>query len=800
MEIKNILNEDFDYESDSWNDGEVEQGKSFFEDGYDWKWMRRVGDVVHLDFDNWAVWMAFRPEDENNIHGRNVVAFFIVDEDTGFIDWGPCETYEEANEFLESKKNDWEMDESLNEDLSYYQDRVEKLLASDLVDTVEEDEFNGQEAFRLISNNGKVLYLVPSTLSQVDVYDESGKELKRLVSWRDIVDEFVDDSEATYICQLVGGKYEGTYTEEEAKALPCFHGEYSRDWSKERAAGGFVNRKELDNKPEFEGYLGPMFGGWADGHKLILRYETQEVYDRLSEKLHSTLHERGLTRAEKHNRNMEKMFAYKKQIDHKMMQFLRDNSDMSEDDIQKAYDDDKLSLVINNLGLKDAFWGTDYKSIKESDEEQPYTKKQVEQDLKSITHNFTDKEGDLKCGFEEEKNFGVEILKKHYKVVEVSGDDRREGTWYHISYAEPKTLKEAFSSNINLDKVVMNVANLLDDSKLGDNWIEVFPTADAYPIGNGEYGIRLEITGADESARKAYFRTKNGRVEVAFVNGSEAMCDDEREIARFIAGEYGLNLNESKSTNEDFNKYRDEEGHLLADKWYASVYPDDEVGIEQLSGLTMDDILKDRNLVGHCDTQVRDRVYKQLDKYSPMIRESKCIEEANARIKINPNSKMKEIEIEDESEVGSVGHPIAKLSDYSAGKLGESKSSKEDSESETILTICPNCQGDRFNDETGLCVDCGYDEKAHGEMDESMDEGFNDYIYLFPELIDDDIKMLAGYNLKYLGMNHGTDGSEDNWVVYGAKEDIEKYAEKYLGYELHPDYLYEYDDFAGEIV
>ena len=70
--------------------------------------MRRVGDVVHLDFDNWAVWMAFRPEDENNIHGKNVVAFFIVDEDTGFIDWGPCDTYEEAKEFLSENKSEFQ--------------------------------------------------------------------------------------------------------------------------------------------------------------------------------------------------------------------------------------------------------------------------------------------------------------------------------------------------------------------------------------------------------------------------------------------------------------------------------------------------------------------------------------------------------------------------------------------------------------------------------------------------------------------------------------------------------------------
>ncbi len=70
----------------------------------------------------------------------------------------------------------------------------------------------------------------------------------------------------------------------------------------------------------------------------------------------SSLNERGLTRSERHNRNMEKTFDYKKQTDNKMMQFLRDNSDMSEEEIKKAYDDDKLGLVIKELGLHDAFW------------------------------------------------------------------------------------------------------------------------------------------------------------------------------------------------------------------------------------------------------------------------------------------------------------------------------------------------------------------------------------------------------------------------------------------------------------
>lgn len=107
-------------------------------------------------------------------------------------------------------------------------------------------------------------------------------------------------------------------------------------------------------------------------------------------------------------------------------------------------DIDYDSIVWENEEVEemDEKLSTSTKTLRESDETTPYTKEEVERELKSITHNFTDKKGELKCGFEEEKNLGVEILKQHYNVVEVSGDDRREGTWYHISFAKPKLNEE----------------------------------------------------------------------------------------------------------------------------------------------------------------------------------------------------------------------------------------------------------------------------------------------------------------------------------------------------------------------
>lgn len=72
-------------------------------------------------------------------------------------------------------------------------------------------------------------------------------------------------------------------------------------------------------------------------------------------------------------------------------------------------------------------------------------------------------------------------------------------------------------------------------------------------------------------------------------------------------------------------------------------------------------------------------------------------------------------------------------------------------------------------------------------------------IYLFPELTDEDIDILKTYGLQLLGINHGAYGDEENWAVKGSESSLRMFADNYLGYELHPDYLYAEDDFAGDI-
>lgn len=105
--------DDFTYEIDDFDDGtEVEKGKMFVEGGNEYTWARYITSQ-RMDFDDWAVWEAYNEDTKQN-------QYFVVEQDTGFIDWGPCDTIKEAVDFLESKYDEYldddEMEESLNED------------------------------------------------------------------------------------------------------------------------------------------------------------------------------------------------------------------------------------------------------------------------------------------------------------------------------------------------------------------------------------------------------------------------------------------------------------------------------------------------------------------------------------------------------------------------------------------------------------------------------------------------------------------------------------------------------------
>ena len=78
------------------------------------------------------------------------------------------------------------------------------------------------------------------------------------------------------LCEFVGGKLNGKTIPLKEVWMFYWNGKCTADLSEERARGAWVHRAELDNQPEVDGYLGPM---WDGDH---LRYETPEVYDMLS--------------------------------------------------------------------------------------------------------------------------------------------------------------------------------------------------------------------------------------------------------------------------------------------------------------------------------------------------------------------------------------------------------------------------------------------------------------------------------------------------------------------------------------
>lgn len=148
---------DLDFETD-FDDGEVEEGNVFFADGTDWVWEERIAGPLYLDFDKWAVWSARESVDIRDfIIGGNAnggldidkeayieavkskpIVYFIVDEDTGFIDWGPVENEIEAKDFLNGKQDDWEND--------YYEESLKESFDDSTVFEIYYDDIDGEKA------------------------------------------------------------------------------------------------------------------------------------------------------------------------------------------------------------------------------------------------------------------------------------------------------------------------------------------------------------------------------------------------------------------------------------------------------------------------------------------------------------------------------------------------------------------------------------------------------------------------------------------------------------------------------
>lgn len=82
------------------------------------------------------------------------------------------------------------------------------------------------------------------------------------------------------------------------------------------------------------------------------------------------------------------------------------------------------------------------------------------------------------------------------------------------------------------------------------------------------------------------------------------------------------------------------------------------------------------------------------------------------------------------------------------------------------------------------------------QIKESLTES---YIYLFPdeEAMGDYKNDCKKFGLEYLGKNEFE--GYTNLVIRGSKNNLKKYAD-WLSYDLHPDYLYDEDEFAGIVI
>ena len=72
--------------------------------------------------------------------------------------------------------------------------------------------------------------------------------------------------------------------------------------------------------------------------------------------------------------------------------------------------------------------------MNESVEDEPHSKEEIKDEIRSITNNFKNKNGNAKCGFKSECDIALRELKKYYKNVTFEKDSE----WFNIKYSDLK--------------------------------------------------------------------------------------------------------------------------------------------------------------------------------------------------------------------------------------------------------------------------------------------------------------------------------------------------------------------------
>lgn len=130
------------------------------------------------------------------------------------------------------------------------------------------------------------------------------------------------------------------------------------------------------------------------------------------------------------------------------------------------------------------------------------------------------------------------IVKRDGNVATVRVGDKDDYIDVDVSKLQ---LDEGFDQSVDLDRVAMKVANLLDLNALGENnWIE-FDYDDARTLTSGNKNLTFKAIGETKTLR-GHMTTRGNKIEIQLRNGSEAMCTTVEGIARFIAGEFDIAL------------------------------------------------------------------------------------------------------------------------------------------------------------------------------------------------------------------------------------------------------------------
>lgn len=623
----------------------VEAGKDFFEDGKDFAWMKRHGDVYHLDFDNWAVWEAF-------CHDDGEMYYFVVDEDSEFVDWGPVDTVEEAQEFLQSKVNDWENDDldeskSIKENL----DRESMIKAILLV-------YNGRHLYQsklddFIYDNGADSIYELSDSEVAEFYNKVRKEVKRNP------DNSFEIEDAFNLLDDNGYVNESKSIKESAKIIRC------RDCKTE-----FTSNDELDKAM----YKGVPYYICSVCETPIKRIPKSELDP---------------------NNEIEYVIYESKSI-------------KEEFNIQDYY-----NQTLNKFNNIYSTINDDYDTFETG----------VELAMQDLTDEANKAEL-LRCDNREEvKTFTNKLINtRKYDTLTVY-PEVRSGYYDVIDY-----LNRLANKSKSIDEGVIS-----DNKKIQALWDDFFDKYDKVAWSISEVVDKYKEQGLESQANKG--KEYNNKL-INIYKTLEKACNDnsiERatqikneadKIIRMITSYINRMTNESKSINEDID-----------------------------------------------------------DKYT----ESELISIAR-------------------KVVGKYGIGRFFITDYNHGYQLNVGMSRDDEEkyqdiAEKLVSELGLSTGDYNFDDNFIVVNITNIINALGlNESKSINESADTMIYLFPELTDEDVEMAKAYGLQFIGYNHGPDGEENNWVMRGTEASLNRFADKYLGYELHPAYLYYEDDFAGDIV